>query len=239
MLIDYAECENACATSDAYKLKEYVHDIKFDDFDPIHHLKIINTGTVGKYDSKWGKSKMTYLKDKYDFPVLDKTAFKTAFKNSYMEKSFKPKIIIKGLTLLDGCIDLEGQIVPGKSTLVISKPKGREHELYFPLAVVNSKLAMFYIKEKYRGSSYNQGINFNTDMLNNLPVPEINNQNVLKIESIIQKILSLKKNGLETAELEEVINQTLYKIYNFTFDEVKQIDSGFSLSEAEYKAVEI
>jgi adenine-specific DNA-methyltransferase len=145
-LSDYAVCENACATSDAYKIKDYLLDTTFDSD---KHLKIINTGTIGRYTSKWGKREMTYLKDKYLEPVVNKKKFQKDFSNSYGAKSILPKLIIKGLTLLDGCIDSEGIIIPGKSTLVITKPQGKENELLFPLALINSKISLFYIKEKY------------------------------------------------------------------------------------------
>lgn len=59
-LSDIGTCENACATSDAYKLKEYIEDSPMgalaDGF-----LKINNTGTIGRYVSKWGHREMVYL----------------------------------------------------------------------------------------------------------------------------------------------------------------------------------
>ncbi len=238
-LIDYAECENACATSDAYKIKDYILNPLNDEYDSEVHLKIINTGTVGKYQSRWGKSPMTYLKDKYLYPILRKTEFRDAFRNSYAEKSFKPKIIIKGLTLLDASLDYEGQVIPGKSTLVITKPKGKEYELYFPLALVNSELAIFYIKEKFRGSSYNQGINFNTDMLNNFPVPVIASSVIDKITKLVEEILYKQSQALSTELTEDMLNNIFFKLYKLSFNEVKIINPNFSLTETEYNAIVI
>ncbi|HEN5539838.1 TPA: Eco57I restriction-modification methylase domain-containing protein, partial [Legionella pneumophila] len=80
-LSDSFKCENACATSDAYKLKPLIEDLIESDFDKTKHLKIINTGTIGKYTSKWGKVKMTYLKSKYLFPVVDREKFLKLFNN--------------------------------------------------------------------------------------------------------------------------------------------------------------
>lgn len=235
-LSDYAVCENACATSDAYKIKDYLLDTTFDSD---KHLKIINTGTIGRYTSKWGKREMTYLKDKYLEPVVNKKKFQKDFSNSYGTKSILPKLIIKGLTLLDGCIDSEGIIIPGKSTLVITKPQGKENELLFPLALINSKISLFYIKEKYRGSSYNQGINFNPDMLNNLPVPSIGKSTMQLIVSSVKKIIkeSVKEN--DTLTLEQDLNNIFYKLYELTYDEVKVIDPAFSLSKKEYEAIKL
>lgn len=235
-LSDYAVCENACATSDAYKIKDYLLDTSFDSE---KHLKIINTGTIGRYVSKWGKREMTYLKDKYLEPVVNKKKFQKDFSNSYGAKSILPKLIIKGLTLLDGCIDTEGIIIPGKSTLVITKPQGKENELLFPLALINSKISLFYIKEKYRGSSYNQGINFNPDMLNNLPVPSISKTTMQLIISTVKKIIKESEKEHDTLTLEQDLNNIFYKLYELTYDEVKVIDPAFILSKKEYEAIKL
>jgi len=235
-LSDYAVCENACATSDAYKIKDYLLD---NSFDSDKHLKIINTGTIGRYVSKWGKREMTYLKDKYLEPVVNKKKFQKDFSNSYGAKSILPKLIIKGLTLLDGCIDTEGIVIPGKSTLVITKPKGKENELLFPLALINSKISLFYIKEKYRGSSYNQGINFNPDMLNNLPVPFIGKITMQLIIISVKKIIKESDKEHDTLSLEQDLNNIFYKLYELTYDEVKLIDPEFSLPKNEYEAIKL
>ena len=94
-------CENACATSDAYKLSPLVQEL--DESFNENYLKIINTGTIGKWLSKWGKKEMTYLGKKYLKPVVKKDQFFHEFTNSYSRKSVKPKLILKGLNLLDVC----------------------------------------------------------------------------------------------------------------------------------------
>ena len=168
-LSEYAVCENACATSDCYKLKEILDQIdSFEDFNNTY-LKIINTGTIGRFAPRWGYQEMKYLKDKYLYPVVDKAQFLEYFPNSYGEKSLKRKIIIKGLTLLDACIDLKGEIIPGKSTMMIP---ASEETLYLLMGIINSKIMIFYVKQKYASSSYNGGINFTKDMINNLPVKQ-------------------------------------------------------------------
>lgn len=235
-LMDYGLCENACATADAYKIKEYIFE---SEFDPTKHLKIINTGTVGKYISKWGIREMTYLKDKYLQPVVDRDSFIYAFNNSYGSKSLLPKIIIKGLTLLDGCLDREGFIIPGKSTLVITQSDADPNRLFLPLAIINSKISIFYIKEKYRGSSYNQGINFNPEMLNHIPLPQFSKSLRRDIELKVETILKNSLIGEKTIQIEEEINLLLFRLYDLTYDEVKIIDPEFPLTEEEYKKIEL
>jgi hypothetical protein len=221
---DIGLCDSACATSDAYKLKQFIINISEKAFSPEKHLKIINTGTIDKYVSKWGKSEMTYLGDKYLFPAVKKAEFLNEFSNTYGTKSVKSKLIIKGLTLLDVCYDSNGEIIPGKSTLIVTD--SNEQNLKFLLGLLNCKLPIFYIKEKYRGSSYNQGINFNKGMINNFPIPNIDNKEKHMLVKIVEKILAIKEQNytVDTTALQCQIDQMVYDIYNLTEEEIAIIE---------------
>ncbi|MDY6023566.1 MAG: Eco57I restriction-modification methylase domain-containing protein [Candidatus Borkfalkiaceae bacterium] len=220
-----AKCENACATSDCYKLKEYIYEKEnYDDVLPTE-FKIINTGTVGRFAPRWGHQEMRYLKDKYLYPVVAKNQFLFEFNNSYSEKSKKVKIIIKGLTLLDACLDFDGSIIPGKSTLMI--PADLE-TLYLLLGVINSKLALFYIQEKYASSSYNGGINFNKDMINNFPIKNDHLEEFKKIRELSREIVEIKTNdyNTNTVNLENEIDNIIYDIYDLTAKEIAIVEQS-------------
>jgi len=217
-------CDSACATSDAYKLKEYIIDITDKIYTHDNYLKIINTGTIDKYISKWGKSEMTYLGNKYLCPVVKKSIFKKEFTNTYGAKAFKSKLIIKGLTLLDVCFDQDGEIIPGKTTLIVTSPDVQN--LKFLLGILNSKLPLFYMKEKYRGSSYNQGINFNKDMINNLPIPKINSDVKTKVIKIVDSILIAKEKNadVDIRIIGKRIDEIVYNLYRLTKDEIDIVE---------------
>ena len=123
--------------------------------------------------------------------------------------------------------------------MVITKPQGKQNELLFPLALINSKISLFYIKEKYRGSSYNEGINFNPDMLNNLPVPTIGKSTMQLIINAVKEIIKESEKEHETITLEHELNNIFYRLYELTYSEVKVIDPAFSLSEKEYEAIKL
>lgn len=210
---------------DCYKLKEYIYEK--DSYDEVlpTEFKIINTGTIGRFVSRWGHQEMRYLKDKYLYPVVDRKIFAVEFNNTYSEKSKKVKIIIKGLTLLDACIDADGSIIPGKSTLMI--PADLE-TLYLLLGIINSKLALFYIQEKYSSSSYNGGINFNKDMINNFPIKNNHLSEFEQIRKLAHKIVDLKSNNycVDTIEIERTIDSILYGIYGLTDDEIAIVEKS-------------
>ena len=225
-------CENACATSDAYKLADLIKEGE-KPFEPTNHLKIVNTGTIGKYSPKWGVREMTYLGQKYLHPIVNKKDFLSSFKNSYSAKALRPKLIIKGLNLLDACIDLEGHIIPGKTTLMVTSD--RQDRLYLLLSILNCKLALFYMKERYPASSYNQGTTFTTDMINNFPVPEIKEEDKTSLIKAASEIL-LITNGSDYAlnndeqakvkELQRQIDQLVYQLYGLTPEEIAVVEGG-------------
>jgi methylase of polypeptide subunit release factors len=215
-LSDIALCENACATSDAYKLKPFIIDKP----QKAGYLRIINTGTVGKYKSKWGLREMVYLGDRYTRPVVNRKEFVTAFPNTYGKKSVKPKIIIKGLNLLDACLDEDGTIIPGKTTLIVTSDSTADLKLL--LAFINSRIAQFYLEERYPASSYNRGITFTKEMLNNLPLPGLSVAERKKLISIVDHILAAKRTDplADTSSLEADIDRVVYHLYGLTQDEI-------------------
>jgi hypothetical protein len=221
-------CENACATSDCYILKEILDSLDVaSEYDTGKHYKVINTGTIGRYVSRWGYSPMKYLKDKYDYPIVVRSSFKETFPNSYGQKAEKKKMIIKGLTLLDASLDLVGEVIPGKSTMMIAIDD--TFELKLVSAFINSKLSIFYIKQRYSSSSYNGGINFTKDMINNLPYPRLNEKDKMEIVEIVDQIISAKtiQNDADTSTLEDIIDQIFFNAFGLSDEDIVRIETSF------------
>ena len=232
-LSDLASCENACATSDAYKLKPLIKDLSVA-FDRNRQLKIVNTGTIGKYYPRWGTHGMTYLGRKYLCPIVERGKFLSLFRNSYWQKSIQPKIIIKGLNLLDACLDSDGSIIPGKSTLIVA---GTDIiKLKFMLSIINSRLAFFYLRERYPASNYNLGTNFTKEMINDLPLPLINEDKQKRLISLVDNILSImtsadyfgnsEKESM-VKEYQNQIDRMVYDLYGLTEEEMAVVEGAF------------
>ena len=221
-LADYGNCENACATSDAYKLKPILREAHGSEPSK-QQLKVINTGTIGRYVSKWGHREMTYLGGKYLRPVVDKKEFQSVFPNSYGKKGSVPKLIVKGLNLLDACLDLLGEAIPGKTTLMVTSTDATM--LKTLLAVLNSKLAFFYLKEKYPAYSYNEGTTFTKEMINTLPIPKWSVAERDALVRSVEEILKAKATdpAVDTAQKEREIDTMLYALYGLTPDEIRLI----------------
>jgi hypothetical protein len=183
------------------------------------YLKIVNTGTIGKYVSRWGQREIVYLGNRYTHPVVNKNNFLAAFGNSYGKKAIKKKLIVKGLNLLDACLDLEGNTIPGKTTLLIASDD--QLALKLLLAIINSSVAFFYIKEKYVSSSYNGGTTFTKEMINDFPIPAISAADRTEIVSVVDSILVAKQHGVhpDAATLEREIDRLVFALYDLTPDE--------------------
>ncbi len=224
-LSELGVCENACATSDAYKLQEFIKEEPRNAVQD-KYLRIVNTGTIGKYVCRWGHREMVYLGGRYIRPVVNKADFLGAFRNSYGKKAIKPKLIVKGLNLLDACLDSDGTTIPGKTTLLITSD--RLETLKVLLAVVNSTLPFFYLKEKYLASSYNQGTTFTKEMINDLPVPEILPPDRSKLVSAVDRILTAKRSDIraDTTSWEREIDRLVYDLYGLTPKEIKLVEES-------------
>jgi hypothetical protein len=232
---DLVNCENACATSDCYLLKDILEDSASADVDLNKYYKILNTGVLDKYINRWGIKPMKYLKDNYVNPVVNKKKFHELFPNSYGRKANISKLIIKSLTLLDASIDIHGEYIPAKSTLVITTKDGY---LSYLSAIINSKLAFFYISQKYPSSSYNGGITFTKDMINNFPFIMPSDEIKNKIDGLVQEVIKestklqqMDQNEIEKQErivqsIQRDLNKEVYKLYDLSNFDIEIIEQN-------------
>lgn len=167
---------------------------------------------------------MVYLGRRFSRPVVNKKEFLTAFQNSYGRKASKIKIILKGLNLLDACLDSDGTVIPGKTTLFI--PSDNLETLKLLLAIINSSVAFFYLKQKYPASSYNLGTSFTKEMINALPVPTIVPDDRANLVSRVDAILTTRDSDAEsdTTAKEREIDALVYELYGITNEEWKIIE---------------
>lgn len=217
-----AECENACATSDFYLVKELIEENPNPTSD---YYKLINTGTITKYANLWDQKPISYA-GKYNFPIVSKKIFEKTLGKSYVSRACQPKLIFKGLNLLDVFLDETADFLPGKSTMVICS--SNLNILKFLLGLLNSKLPIFYIKKKYASSSYCGGISFSKDMFNDFPIPEVSNHDFSEIVKIVDQILLTVKNDIfaDISMYEKKLNQKIYSIYNLTAEESNYIEEN-------------
>jgi len=230
-------CENACATSDAYRLKPLIAEAK-GRFSPRRHYRVLNTGTLDRFDSRWGVKPMTYLGDRYHEPVVERARFAAEFVNGYRTKADAKKVIVKGLTRLDATLDLTGDVIPGKTTLILRSDD--EDLLKFAAAVLNSPVAAFYVRACYPSSSYNGGIAFTKTMIDSVPVPgdsALRTEVVQLVDQLIEFMHA--ERATHAAVFETVarkIDYALYKAFRLSAEEIACIESDPAASAALLKS---
>lgn len=135
---------------------------------------------------------------------------------------------MKGLNLLDACLDVEGTVIPGKTTLIVTSDS--TDNLKFLLCIINSTVASFYIKQKYPASSYNQGTTFTKDMLNDFPIPEISAADRRGLMQRVDAIVNAKRldPSADISELESEIDQLVCKAFQLSPGEVAVINGDHS-----------
>lgn len=226
-------CENACATSDAYRLAPLV-EATDGRFRPDHHYRVVNTGTLGRYVSRWASKLMTYLGRRYAAPVVERERFASTFANGYGAKAKAKKVIVKGLTRLDATLDLAGDTIPGKTTLILRSDD--ENLLKFAAALLNCPLSVFLIRAKYGASSYNGGVAFTTAMIDALPVPggaAVRSE----IADCVTRLLHAGQSGCGSPAVDDIareIDRRLYAAFGLSPQEIDLVEgrAGSTAREA-------
>ena len=215
--------ENACATSDAYRLAPLVEEAA-GRFAAERHYRVVNTGTLGRYVSRWGSKPMTYLGSRYDEPVVDRERFASTFANGYGAKAHAKKVIVKGLTRLDATLDLAGDTIPGKTTLILRSDD--EDLLKFAAALLNCPLSAFLTRAKFGASSYNGGVAFTRAMIDSLPVPADESVRAAIVARVDRLLLSAQSEGGEqqVATTAGEIDQILYAAFGLSAREIDLVE---------------
>ncbi len=146
----------------------------------------------------------------------------------------KRKIVVGRLTkTIQAAIDLEYFYV-GKATIIYDS----KIDLYVLLAIINSRFINRWYFLKYESTHLAGGyIRYDVPYLSQIPIPDLNTQqcDILKGFS-----LSLIKNISNQRVFDDVLqklNIYIYKIYGFSFDQLKAFDIGFEITLDEFNEV--
>lgn len=102
-LSDIADVSAGCTTADAYNLKSEIEDS-----DEARGLKLITTGAIDRYTSKWGRMTIRYLKDDYIHPRWPTHPSDRGVERA-LARQKGAKILVGGLTaVLEAWFDNDG-----------------------------------------------------------------------------------------------------------------------------------
>jgi adenine-specific DNA-methyltransferase len=103
---------------------------------------------------------------------------------------------------------------------------------------MNSKVVNWYF-DKICGESGVGTNRWKKFYVEEIPLPEENDSVISKIESLVDQILTAKKDDskADTVELEREIDILVFKLYGLTEEEIKVVAPEMALSEEERKVL--
>ena len=227
------EVATAQATSTASEADEYSQYINESD----KGLYFINTGTIDRYRTTHGLTKINNSGKKIARPFLDISKVSDNRRRMYTS----PKIIISKLALrIEGFLDTKGEY-SSTNTNCIHTPK-QGYSLKYLAGVINSNLMSFVYSELFSGLRMSGGyFQFQAPQLRVLPIAEASEAAQRKISVLVDKMMILnerlnrigdKKTDERTliekqiSKLDLEIDGMIYKIYGITDAEKKIIESS-------------
>lgn len=223
---------DAATVSEAYQIKEYLIEKS-----PRHkegYKKLINTGSIDRYVSLWGKQKTQYIKNGYMEPVISDKDLKKISATRFQQATSE-KIIIAGMSKELECFYDTGKYLAGKSTTTILRDNlSKEVDLKYTLALLNSNLVSFWFQKSFGALSLAGGyLQINNKEIEKIPIPVADSLTQKKFTSIVDKIITITKSDdyLENSakqakvhEYEKQIDQLVYKLYGLTPEEIKIVE---------------
>jgi hypothetical protein len=217
---------SACTVGEAYKIKEILLD-KNSPEKP--NYKLINSGTIDPYCTSWGIDMTQYIKDRYQYPVVNINKLKNISENRAQIAQSR-KLIIANMTIgLECFYDKKGEYVPGKSTTVILSGKSSV-PLEVLASLLNSKLVKFFILIYFNSLKMQGGsINFGSEQIGQIPFPKkIKKQN--RLMELVNQILIIKSKNYdaEINELTQEIDNIIFENFDLDDQEIKYIEKFIS-----------
>ncbi|MBT4585271.1 hypothetical protein HOC67_00070, partial [Candidatus Peregrinibacteria bacterium] len=212
------EVENAATVNEAYEVKKLICDKKNNS----NTFKLINTGTIDRYCSKWLLQEARYIKDRYSSPYVDLTKLG----EKRIKQSKASKLIIAGMTKeLEVFYDTNGEFYAAKSTLTLSSNKW---DLGYLCALLNSKLVTFWYQITFNSLSLAGGyLKINKNCFSQIPFKAISPEKQKLFIELVDQILVIttgkdydpKKPPIRQKVLEAKIDEMTFDLYELTPEE--------------------
>lgn len=213
-LRDYIQCRYAILDIQlAYKIKPFIQSVP--NPDPNVFLKLLNTGTIDKYTSRWHKKTFVYLHGKYAFPCIAREDVQKLFPPSLTRALSGAKLIVKGLNRLDATCDLSDAYLPSITTLVVHAQN--DDSLKIVAAILNASITRDYMKSKFMSNSWNGAIRFTPAMILDIPVPPLETRSLQSnaMQAIIRAVDALLQTDdpENQAHLQQQLDACVSRLY--------------------------
>ncbi|MFM7423394.1 MAG: Eco57I restriction-modification methylase domain-containing protein [Elainella sp.] len=235
---DWANLTGAATVAEAYRLQELIRNQPCPD---TADLRFVNSGTLDRYQMLWGQKPLRYLGQSYLHPVVAAAELGDLLPKR-LHQSRQPKLIVAGMGLrIESVLDLSGSVLAGKSTTVIGLPvcnpdSGIPLDPHYLLGLLNSHLLSFYLLTRFGGNRLQGGyLRIGPPQLRQLPIaPPDSDEIYQQVVQLVQQRLQLKPDSSGDAEVNQLMQQTdwkidqlIYALYHLKDTEIALIEEAF------------
>lgn len=224
-LCKIATVKEAATVSESYKITKYLLNI--DEISSIEssYKKLINTGTLDRYVSTWKIKPSKYNKNFYNGPVIEEASLFNVSKIRSIEANSE-KIIVGGMCDRLKCYYDNGDYLAVISTSIILDSK---IDLKFLLAVLNSKLILFFYKHYFKSTSLNGGyFNIHANQLKKIPIA-YEDKIASQIINDVMILLELQGKKESIKEIDRQIDNMIYSLYGLDMNEIDIVENNLRL----------
>lgn len=210
------------AVDEAYKMREYLKE----GTSPYKGVKkLINTGTLDPYISKWGKVPTKYLKSIYTHPVISEVDL-SKWSPTRLEQIRKPKLIVSGIRTLEAFFDARGEYIPGIPTTIIFYPFEEDIDfLKIITMLMNSRTMSFWFFKTYSsGGMGGGGGTISPKDLALIPIPELD----VKIKAELVRLYDDYVSSPNQSKF-DVIDKKVSDLFNLTPEEFQFVTENLSV----------
>jgi len=225
-VIDNSENLSNCgiinATSTAGEAEKF-HNFISNDSDG---FMLINTGTIDRYSTTWGKVELTDKGKKFRTPYLPKNL--DILGKNRLGLYNRPKIVFAKIALRTEAFYDERGVYASINTNCMHSFKAN-YLPYYILGWLNSKLFQFVFECFFDGLKMAGGyLLYSAPNLNNLYIKNVSTENQKPIVDKVSQIQSAKnsKTNADTSILEQEIDQLFYELYGLTEEEIKIVENS-------------
>ena len=203
LLHEIIDVKEASTVSDAYKLQDIIEDKHVNS----EYFKLVNTGTIDKYDFMWGIYPIKYIKQSYRFPSINKENLNRLLPLRYKQSQYEKLILAGMVKFLEASYDKYGDFVAGKSTVICMNKPYNKYKLLYILSIINSKLASFIFRSSYEMLGMSKGyINVSAPIISYFPIRCISfNTSENDLIKNVNKIKYSYQNYLSDNKSQEII----------------------------------
>jgi adenine-specific DNA-methyltransferase len=210
--VSITNCATINATSTASEADAY-HDL----INETNGYKLINTGTIDRYESRWGKEPLTDKGKKYMTPYLPINDSRISVNRNNLYK--QPKIILAKIAIsTEAFFDSRGEFASINTNCFHSF--NSEYDPKYILAWLNSKLFQYTFECFFEGLKMQGGyLLYSAPNIEKMFIKPISLQEQVPFIDLVNKVTLAREEGKDSKNYEDEIDTLFYKLYGITKSE--------------------